>query len=165
MREAGLKADNTTNRASWRNQLYYTGDPRWRDKPGWKTAKRVIMIRTWRSDSAAVGTFHHLQVIYEVVVGVFDVYLASLFVLDVLLVVASSSHYADRAIDFRKLLTIANASTFTHRRIAQNEKVWPHELISASIGLTQMYCWQVGVWGFHTIISFTYQHKNPFISL
>ena len=35
MAEAGLKEDNATNRAEWRKMLIsYTGDPRWRDKPG-----------------------------------------------------------------------------------------------------------------------------------
>ena len=37
MTEVGLKDDKTTNRAAWRNTIIsYTGDPRWRDKPGKK---------------------------------------------------------------------------------------------------------------------------------
>ena len=37
MSQVGLKEDNTTNRAAWRNKIIsYTGDPRWRDKPGKK---------------------------------------------------------------------------------------------------------------------------------
>ena len=35
--QARDEEDNTTNRASWRNKIIsYTGDPRWRDKPGMK---------------------------------------------------------------------------------------------------------------------------------
>ena len=37
MTQAGLKEDNATNRAKWRKKLIsYTGDSRWRDKPGMK---------------------------------------------------------------------------------------------------------------------------------
>ena len=35
--QARDEEDNTTNRAAWRNKIIsYTGDPRWRDKPGTK---------------------------------------------------------------------------------------------------------------------------------
>ena len=41
MAEAGLKEDNVTNRTEWRKKLIsYTGDPRWRDKPGMKKKKK-----------------------------------------------------------------------------------------------------------------------------
>ena len=49
MTEVGLKEDNTTNRAEWKKKLIsYTGDPRWRDKPGkkkkklWQTVGHII---------------------------------------------------------------------------------------------------------------------------
>ena len=42
MTEAGLKEDNTTNRAEWRKKLIsYNGDPRRRDKPGMKQKKNA----------------------------------------------------------------------------------------------------------------------------
>ena len=42
MTQAGLKEDNATNRAEWRNKLIsYTGDPRCWDKPGMK--KKLIV--------------------------------------------------------------------------------------------------------------------------
>ena len=41
MTEVGLKEDNTTNRAAWGNKIIsYTGDHRWRDKPGKKKSYR-----------------------------------------------------------------------------------------------------------------------------
>ena len=46
MTEVGLKDDKTTNRAAWRNKIInYTGDPRWRDKPGKKKNKKKIRIK------------------------------------------------------------------------------------------------------------------------
>ena len=43
MTQAGLKEDNTTNRAEWRkNLISYTGDPKRRDKPGMKKKKKKI---------------------------------------------------------------------------------------------------------------------------
>ena len=42
MTELGMKEDNTTNRAAWRNKIIsYTGDTRSRDKPG--TKKKIIL--------------------------------------------------------------------------------------------------------------------------
>ena len=43
--EVGLKEDNTTNRAAWRDKIIsYTGDPRLWDKPG-KKKKNTINIQ------------------------------------------------------------------------------------------------------------------------
>ena len=45
MTQAGLKEHNATNRAEWRKKLIsYTGDPRWRDKPG-MTKKKIATMR------------------------------------------------------------------------------------------------------------------------
>ena len=45
MTEAGLKEDNATNRAEWRNKIKsYTGDPRARNKP---RTKKKQDLRVW----------------------------------------------------------------------------------------------------------------------
>ena len=52
MTEVGLKEDKITNRAAWRNTIIsYTGDLRWRDKPGKKKTKTKgdMIITTQRS--------------------------------------------------------------------------------------------------------------------
>ena len=42
MTEVGLKEDNATNRAAWRNKISsYTGDPRCPDKPGKKKKNKI----------------------------------------------------------------------------------------------------------------------------
>ena len=47
MTKVSLNEDNTTNRAAWRNKIIsYTGEPRWRDKPGKKKTCRVNS-RSW----------------------------------------------------------------------------------------------------------------------
>ena len=46
MTEAGLKEDNTTNRAAWMKKITsYTGDSVWREKPGMKKKTGVGSIR------------------------------------------------------------------------------------------------------------------------
>ena len=49
----GLIEDNTTNKAAWRNKIIsYTGDPRFRDKPG--TEKKSSQSSSSSSSSSSV---------------------------------------------------------------------------------------------------------------
>ena len=48
MIEAGLKEDNATSRTEWREKLTsYTGDPRWRDKPGTNIMKNILQMHRY----------------------------------------------------------------------------------------------------------------------
>ena len=62
------------------------------------------MLRTWRRDSSAVGTFLHLQVMDEVVIGILGVHRAGLLICDILFVIAPSDYHAYRAVNLRNLM-------------------------------------------------------------
>ena len=52
MAEAGLKEDNITNRAAWRNKIIsHTGDPRRLDKPGTKKKKNTSPVKSKETKS------------------------------------------------------------------------------------------------------------------
>ena len=56
MTEAGLKEDNTTNRAAWRKKLIScTSDPRWRDKPVMKKVRWHVYLYCHAGDGVASG--------------------------------------------------------------------------------------------------------------
>ena len=57
MTEVVLKKDKTTNRAAWRNTIIsYTGDPRWRDKPG--KGKKERSVDTGNGSRTQSDTHH-----------------------------------------------------------------------------------------------------------
>ena len=65
MTQAGLKEDNATNRAKWRKKLIsYTGDSRWRDKPGMKKKTPFNKLELSHHVSQCVYVGHTAELFY-----------------------------------------------------------------------------------------------------